>query len=209
VYNDPTVFYSPADGIILYAHEEVRPTEPIVEIKGRNFTVRDILADHRYEYPSIVIGIFMTQYDVHVNRVPTRGFLNQCRSTPYLHTPNVSMVLEEQDILEGHPEQADMGYLFQNEKCVSQVYCPDIRGCYYIIQIAEKDVNVIQNWGEGEFFQQGDRYGQVRWGSQVDLVIPLMERVQYEVLAQERTHVEGGVDALIKIHPSKQWTKPT
>ena len=208
IYNDPSVFYSPADGVILYAKDEVMPTEAIVAIKGRNFTVRDLLADHRYEHPSIVIGIFMTKYSVHVNRAPTRGFINQIRTTPFLFTPNASMISEEEDILESNPDPKDMAYMFQNERCVSEIYCPDIRGNYFIVQVAEKDVNEIVNWGDGGFFQQGDRFGLLRFGSQVDLVIPLTGRVSYESIIPENMVVEAGVDALVKIKPKKQWPTP-
>ena len=41
IYLDDSVFYAPADGIILYAHESVEPDEAIVNIKGRSFTPRD------------------------------------------------------------------------------------------------------------------------------------------------------------------------
>lgn len=205
IYVDYSVFYSPADGVILYAKDEVMPTESIIEVKGRNFTVQDLLSDYNYRYPSLVIGIFMTKYSVHVNRSPTRGFINQIRTTPFLCTPNISMVMEENDILDKKPDPKDMGYLFHNERCVSEVYCPDIRGNYFIVQVAEKDVNEIVNWGEGEFFQQAERFGLLRFGSQVDLVIPLTGRVDYESLIPEKMVVEAGIDALVKIKPRKQW----
>jgi len=37
---NPNVFLSPADGIVLYAHEKVDPDESIIEIKGKSFTPR-------------------------------------------------------------------------------------------------------------------------------------------------------------------------
>ena len=71
-YSDLSYFFSPADGIILY-QRIVRPDECIVEIKGRAYSLRDALRDPNYEAQSLVIGIFMTFFDVHINRVPYPG----------------------------------------------------------------------------------------------------------------------------------------
>src|SRR5262245_60418034 len=74
-YSDPGYFFSPADGILLY-QQTVQPDEPIVQIKGRDYTLRDALRDPSYNTPSLAIGIFMTFFDVHINRVPYRGRLS-------------------------------------------------------------------------------------------------------------------------------------
>src|SRR5437867_3761038 len=73
-YSDLSYFFSPADGIILY-QGIVQPKEPIVKIKGKAYTLQDALRDADYNEPSLVIGIFMTFFDVHVNRVPYPGQL--------------------------------------------------------------------------------------------------------------------------------------
>ena len=52
-------FYSPADGTILYQKFIKDPKEPIVEIKGMNYTLQDVVGDEDYNKPSLVIGIFM------------------------------------------------------------------------------------------------------------------------------------------------------
>ena len=59
-------FYSPADGTILYQKFITDPTEPVVEIKGMNYTLQDVVGDDEYNTPSLVIGIFMSFYDVHI-----------------------------------------------------------------------------------------------------------------------------------------------
>ena len=141
----------------------------------------------------------MTAYDVHINRVPTAGYLREIHCTSFLFTPNVSMKLEEEEIFDdGHIDVADMGYLFPNERKVCRVYAPKIGAHYYLIQIAERDVNEILNWGD-QHFVQGDRYGAIRWGSQVDLVLPLDDENEYEIVVEPTQHVEAGVDPIIKI----------
>jgi len=47
-YQDTAFFFAPADGIILY-QKTVEPDEPIVEIKGRYYSLRDALRDAAYD----------------------------------------------------------------------------------------------------------------------------------------------------------------
>src|SRR5512143_2373111 len=56
-YSDLNWFFSPADGIIIY-QRRVRAEEPIVEIKGKAYSLRDALRDEAYRAESLVIGIF-------------------------------------------------------------------------------------------------------------------------------------------------------
>jgi phosphatidylserine decarboxylase len=197
---NPNVFLSPADGVVLYAHNSVDPDEALVEIKGKAFTPKEALGNQNYDCTSLVIGIFMSRFDVHVNRVPTSGYITDETKTPFLHTPNVSMVFEEDDLLEKGVVKVDhMEYLFKNERRTVKIYNPLISGSYYVVQIAERDINVINNWGNGGHLYQGERYGAVRYGSQVDLVIPLNTGTKYKVLAKEKYHVTGGVDPLVEI----------
>ena len=50
-YIDWEHFYSPADGTILY-QKVVQPDEPVVEIKGMNYTLQDVVGDPDYDQPS-------------------------------------------------------------------------------------------------------------------------------------------------------------
>src|SRR2546422_2743079 len=74
-YSDPAYFFSPADGVILY-QRVVGSDESIVEIKGKPYSLREALRDPAYDRPSLVVGVFMTFFDVHMNRVPYAGRLS-------------------------------------------------------------------------------------------------------------------------------------
>ena len=201
LYLRPEMFLAAADGVILYAHKSVKPDEAIVVVKGRKLTPQDLLDDKEFALDSLVIGTFMTEFDVHVNRCPTAGYLTEVHKTPYLFTHNFSMTLEQEDLLEGKgPAQPDMGYLFPNERVIVRTYAPHLRLSYYTVQVAERDVDEISNWGY-EHQGQGERYGMVRFGSQVDLVIPLkpQDKDRFKVLAKVNHHVTAGVDALVKV----------
>lgn len=204
VFCCPDRFYAPADGIILYAHSRIKPDEPVVTVKGRPLTVKEILDNKDFSQECVSIGIYMTELDVHVNRVPTAGYLVEEHVTPYLFTHNFSMMLEQEDLLDKqHSDTADMGYMFPNERCVVKCYAPKIKKSYYIIQVAERDVDEIANWGL-ECQQQSERYGMVRFGSQVDIIIPLeKDEDRFRVLAKKDWHVTAGVDPIVEV--TKGW----
>lgn len=197
-YN-PGVFYSPADGVVLYALQPVKPDQ-FLEIKGNSFTVQDLLCDENYKYNSLVIGIFMTALDVHVNRTPTDSFFVEERNTPNLFTKNSSMLLAESDVLHSKVKLDDLGYLFSNERKVSVLFSPVLKQRYYMVQIADKDIDCIINWGKGKYIDQGSRFGQIRWGSQVDLIIPITRKTKnMKILVKPLDHVEAGLDAVIHL----------
>lgn len=200
LYYNKDVFLSPADGVVIYAYPRVGPTDKIVEVKGRNFTVQDLLFDKNYQEDSLVIGIFMSLLDVHINRMPTNGYISEVVETPSIMSHNTSMFnLEQQLFNQTRFNPDNLMYLFENERMISTITCPEIHGEYYVVQIADKDVNAIINYGEGDYFQQGERFGSIRWGSQVDVVVPLTGNIDYEILVKPFTHVQGCIDKLIRI----------
>jgi phosphatidylserine decarboxylase len=68
-YSDSRYFFSPADGIVLY-QQIMRPDEPLVTVKGKPYSLRTALRDESFGYTCLITGVFMTFFDVHVNRVP-------------------------------------------------------------------------------------------------------------------------------------------
>ena len=180
---DPSLLYSPADGVVLYAHDVVKPDD-FLEIKGKEFTLSDILNDPKYDQPSLVVGVFMTSYDIHVNRVPTNAYYLEERPTDSIYTHNDSMLTVENDLFtEFGYDREDLGYIFANERKISTFYSPQVGGRFYIVQIGDKDIDVIQNWGVGNHLFQGERMGAIRWGSQVDLIIPL-GKTKFEIMVE-------------------------
>ena len=197
-YIDSNHFYSPADGIILY-QKYVSPKDPIVEIKGVNYTLRDVMADNTYNQPSLVIGIFMTFYDVHINRIPYGGTLVY-ESLPPIESTNKPMLAVEKDILNKTINPNNMEYLKYNERMFNKIYSSKLNYTYYVIQIADEDVNVIAPFKkQQDLCMQNERFSLIRWGSQVDLVLPLDERFQFKTLLDDTMHVNAGIDKLLKI----------
>jgi len=203
IYTDPSYFLSPADGIILY-QTRVRGHEPIIDIKGRPYSLRDAMRDPAYDRQSLVIGIFMTMFDVHVNRVPYPGRLSYSQLPP-IDTVNRPMLDVERDLVEAlRLDLSRADFLHTNQRVLSRVYAASLGQSYYLLQIADYDVNTItpfqlhQNWPVA----QGHRFSQIRFGSQVDLIIPLSERCEFVPTQAVGTHVEAGVDTLVRITPA-------
>ena len=143
--------------------------------------------------------------DVHINRVPASCYYIDRRETNKIETHGISMIMEENDLLqecECHTD--DLEYMVTNEKQTSLFYCPDIRSRFYLTQIGDKDIDVIVNWGKGTFLQQGDRFGQIRYGSQVDMTLPLKKGLKYEILVKPLDHVEAGLDPILRIVRTKK-----
>ena len=178
-YIDYEHFYSPADGTILY---------------------QDVMGDKDYNQPSLVIGIFMSFYDVHINRIPYGGVLKYKFLEP-IESTNKPMLAVEKDILNKVINPNNMDYLKYNERMSNQIYVPSLDYTYHIIQIADEDVNVIAPFKkQQDLCTQNERFSLIRWGSQVDLVLPLDKRFTFDVLLKETMHVNAGLDKLIKIN---------
>ena len=56
------------------------------------------MGDDEYNKPSLVIGIFMSFYDVHINRIPYGGVLTYKHLEP-IESTNRPMLAVEKDIL--------------------------------------------------------------------------------------------------------------
>jgi len=201
-YIDNKHFYSPADGTILY-QKFVLPNEQVLEIKGIDYTLQDVMGDKDYNTPSLVIGIFMSFYDVHINRIPYNGVINYNRLEP-IESTNKPMLAVEKDILNKVINPNNMDYLKYNERMLNKIYNSFLDYTYYVVQIADEDVNVIAPFKQqGDLCTQNERFSLIRWGSQVDLVLPLDKRFSFELLLKETMHVNAGLDKLIKINYAK------
>lgn len=188
---------SPADGILIYQNI-VEPDEPVVGVKGKSFTLKDLMQKEKYAKKSLVMGIFMTMWDVHVNRMPFSGFLKYI-SLPCLRTNNLSMTDFESILYEeGKIDYDAMDYVFYNERVLNTIYCPSLNYTFYLVQIADRDVDVICHFDDtNEFYYQSDRFSIIRWGSQVDMVFPLPLPYEYELIQEVGWHVEAGLDPLL------------
>lgn len=203
-YLDPNYFFSPADGIIIY-QKFLKPDEPLIEIKGVNYTLKEALQDPDFNEECYVIGIFMTFYHVHINRIPYSGFLKY-ENLEKIKSHNYPMINEENKLLRNILDFRRADYMFYNQRVLNTIFSPKLKQHYYVLQMADLDVDCIvpftleQNYP----FYQNERFGQIRWGSQVDLIIPKSKFFDFKFLLETGMSVEGGLDKLIKVLPKKR-----
>lgn len=200
VYSDSSYFFAPADGIVLY-QKTVEPDECIVDIKGKPYSLQDAMRDDTYDKRSVVVGIFMTFYDVHVNRVPYAGRVSYKELEP-IDTYNYPMLEVEKGLVDDVcVKTTNAKYLHNNQRMLNRVYAPDLRQHYYILQVADYDVDSITPFElkQNQPFAQNQRFSQIRYGSQVDLIVPLSDRFEFIPTIEMGVHVEAGIDRMIRI----------
>lgn len=203
-FTNPNYFYSPADGTILYT-KVVTKDEAVLEVKGANFSLKDITLnkiDYKYDR-YLVIGVFMTFYDLHVNRIPLGGILSFKEVDP-IKSYNMPMIFVEKGLFNGNSLYAlkNTGrYMKYNQRMINRVYNNKHDLEYWMVQIADEEVDVITHFTttQGDQFGQNDRFSFIRWGSQVDLIIPLVDHLDFTILQQPLYHVKAGLDKLVEI----------
>ncbi|MEW6471266.1 MAG: phosphatidylserine decarboxylase [Actinomycetota bacterium] len=199
-YNDASYFFSPADGILLY-QETVGPGEAILDVKGTCYSARDVLRDGTFDQDSLVIAVFMTFFDVHVNRIPYPGRLSYRLAEP-VDTLNYPMLAVEEALLSDlRISLRSAFYLHNNQRVINRIDSDQLPGFYYVVQIADYDVDSITPFElrQHQPCSQGERFSQIRYGSQVELLIPLSTRYELGPLQPVGAHVEAGVDPLVEV----------
>jgi phosphatidylserine decarboxylase len=189
---------SPADGTVVYVRR-VAPNEEVVVIKeGLAATVKDILKQDA-AVPKIVIGIFMSPFDVHYNRAPLTGRVGMIRHYP-AEGENLYMgAMHLRTVLNWLPLYKDSGHIVQNERTVT-LFEGDYRNAplpAYVVQIGSRGVNAIDSHhAVGDTVERGAIFGMIRVGSQVDLIVPARDDLTVKV--QPGDVVRAGETILIE-----------
>lgn len=151
---------SPADGNVIYI-KRINANEIPISIKnGQLNELRELTKTTLLQTPCWLIGINMTPWDVHKNCSPIKGkiILNE-------HTKGVFLSLKKFDALTLNERNT---YVIENELLRLGV-----------IQIASKGVRRIDSYvKEGDIVEKGSWLGMIRFGSQVDLVLPINVKIQ-------------------------------
>jgi phosphatidylserine decarboxylase len=148
---DPKAIVSPADGRIL--------------------NVEDILSAGLLAGPSRKISIFMSPFDVHVNRVPATGVVRRKSRVPgrfhVASRPEASGENERVELLIDTPEGFTLG----------------------LVQVAGRLARRIACYPQvGDRVEKGKRFGLIRFGSRVELFLPR----EVSVSVRRGQRVKGG-----------------
>jgi phosphatidylserine decarboxylase len=197
---DSSRFFSPADGVII-SQARVAPDGDLVEAKGVNVTLADLMKPWLIDQPCLVIGIFLSFYDVHICRMPTSGILTNQQVDP-IRTANLPMLFEESSIVKkGTVSKRDMKYMASNSRVLCKVSNTPMAYDYFMVLLADSDVNCILPFDHRKHapLSQSQRSHVVRWGSQCNLILPLDPRYKFRALQKVTDHVEAGTDPLVSI----------
>lgn len=163
---------SPADGTVVYVRT-VQPGEEVITIKhGVRATVKDILREDVGQ-TKIVIGIFMSPFDVHYNRAPLTGTIGFIRRHPAIGANAHMGAMHWRTLFNLPPHYADSVHIVQNERAVTHFVGPYQGAPFscYVVQIGARTVNGIDShYREGDAVKRGATFGMIRIGSQVDLI---------------------------------------
>jgi phosphatidylserine decarboxylase len=168
---------SPADGTVVYV-KHVEPGADVIVIKqGVAAKVEDLMRED-FDQPKLVIGIFMSPFDVHYNRAPLDATVGFVKRHPALGG-NVHMgPMHWRSLLGIEPRYEGSMHIVRNERAVTQ-FLAKYRGeplSLYVVQIGALTVNGIDSYfTPGQFVSRGATFGMIRIGSQVDLVVPWRE----------------------------------
>ncbi len=187
---------APADGYVLYIKKISKSGEvPISIKKGKRIYLKELLDDPGTKY-NLVIGIFMTPFSVHYNRIPFDGVVkkNVYRSVK----ENKSMMAAFLNLLFNLKPYTDKAeYIYENERNTLVLKNKKIDGA--VVQIATKWVDTIKNEKikPGDKLDKGYKFGMIRMGSQCDLFLNI--KTGYEIKTKERDYVRAGESVLIEI----------
>jgi phosphatidylserine decarboxylase len=178
------VIASPADGQVVYVYESTDGQLPVSSKSGRRYALDELTRTPLQTREAIVIGIGLNLLDVHVNRAPIGG-----------------RVVIQHHHKGGFKSLRRLESLFENERATTVIERDGTRVA--VVLIASRLVRRIVSFiSEGEQVRCGDRIGVIRFGSQVDLVVPLGIGLRVLVRPGDRVTAGESVVAVIEGKPS-------
>lgn len=174
---------SPVDGTVVYV-KEVNPGEDVLVIKqGIVAKIEDIVKSE-ISAPKLLIGTFMSPFDVHYNRSPLSGKISAITHYPS-NSGNIAMTwMHLRTLLKLEPYYKDSVHVLQNERKVTR-FAGRFRGediSCYVVQIGGGHVHGIDSFFPvGADLQKGEVFGMIRIGSQVDVIVPRLPGMTVKV----------------------------
>lgn len=139
---------------------------------GKVVVIEQVQETEYFQDKRIQVSIFMSPTNVHVNRSPISGVV---KYTKY-HPGNYMVAW--------HPKSSTL-----NERFTSVIECPENDIEVLVRQIAGKVARKIKNYlDEGEEINQGEQLGFIKFGSRVDIFLPLNAKINVNL----KEKVKGG-----------------
>ena len=173
------IVVSPAEGQVIYVKRSEGGHIPVAEKQGRTFRLDELVRTPLDDDEAVIVGIALSFLDVHVNRAPVPGRVVVQRRFP---GPFGSL--------------KDPTAVFVNERATTLLEHRDTQVA--VVLIASRLVRRIVSFvKEGEEVTMGQRIGVIRFGSQVDLILPARDDV--EVLVTPGQRVRAGETVVARL----------
>jgi len=178
------VILSPADGHVIYVKKIVRDEIPISEKKQRTMKLSEFAKTEVLSEGAYLVGIGMSVMNVHVNRAPIAGKIELIK-----HKPGKFLSLKREDALS------------ENERVTTIIDNDFFK--IGVIQIASRLVRRIVSYvREQESVTSGQRIGMIKFGSQVDVLIPKMDFLMLNVKPGDEVKAGASILATYKLKPN-------
>lgn len=154
---------SPADGNVIYI-KKIEANETPISIKNGTINhISELTKTELINSPCWLIGINMTPWDVHKNCAPIHGKISLNK-----HTNGTFYSLKQFEAITNNERNT---YIIENNELIVGV-----------IQIASKGVRRIDSYvNEGNEIKKGEWLGMIRFGSQVDLILPYDSKINIKI----------------------------
>src|SRR4051812_15486104 len=146
--------------------------------------------------PAVRIGIFLSVFNVHVNRAPCDGTVAQVVYKKGKFINAMSHATASSD--------NESNTIILNEPGTTEPVC----AVKQIVGLIAR--RIICTSKPGDVVKRGDRIGMIKFGSRTELYIP--KRLEPKILIQTGAKVQGGLDVLATVNrpiaPAKAESKP-
>lgn len=164
--DEKNIIVAPADGKVKYIRKIEKGTIVYSEKKRRKIPILESTKIIQF-HDGYLIGIWMSYLNVHIQRVPVSGIVET------QHYYGCGKFLDPKF-------QADYEYI--NERNILAIRSESLPAPIIVIQIASITVRrIISFLKEKMQVKIGDRLGMIRFGSQVDIIIPDTESVELNI----------------------------
>ncbi len=147
--------------------ERMSPAPPeslLSPADGKIIIIEEVFDTKYLQQQMIKVSIFMNVFNVHVNRIPLNGTIESIHYTPGKF---YSADSEKGALLNEH-----CGAILKTENGERMVF----------VQVAGLIARRIVNWLEpGDSVERGKRFGLIRFGSRVDLYLPIGSKIDVEI----------------------------
>ena len=143
---------------------EINDSNIIAPADGKIVVIEEVMENEYYNDKRIQVSIFMSPTNVHVNRYPITGFVKYSKYHPGLF------------LVAWHPKSST-----DNER--TTIVVETIRGQTIMFrQIAGALARrIVNNAKVGKYAIQGEEFGFIKFGSRVDLLLPLNAKIKVEL----------------------------